>query len=227
MIYIGTSGFSYPEWKGSFYPEDLPQNRFLSHYAEHFRTTEINNTFYRIPSAKMTAKWAEQVDDRFRFSLKLSQRITHKKRLESCDEEMGWFATGAAPLESCLGCLLVQLPPWSRQKLDVLEGFLEAHAAKWKLAFEFRHDSWMQPETYRLLEKHGSALAVVETDETPAVREITAGFLYVRLRKESYSQDELQEWAHWLSSSGRDAYVYLKHAAAAPGWAQRLCEALA
>ncbi len=227
MIYVGTSGFSYAEWKGSFYPEDLPQKQFLSYYSSRFPSTEINNTFYSIPSAKTTANWAEQVGDDFRFSLKLSQRITHRKRLRGCEEEMEWFASGVEPLEPKLGCVLVQLPPWFRQELEVLEAFLEAHASKWKLALEFRHDSWMQPDTYRCLQNHGASLGVVETDKAEAVREVTAPFVYVRLRKDDYGEEELREWASWLRSTGaEDVYVYLKHAEAAPAWTQRVLDAL-
>lgn len=226
MIYVGTSGFSYKEWKGAFYPEDLTPGEYLSYYGGKFNSTEINNSFYRIPSAKTTAGWASQVDSGFRFSLKLNQRITHKKRLRDCDEEMGWFATGSEPLREQLGCILVQLPPWFRQDLDVLDNFLSAHAPDWRLGVEFRHESWMEPETYRTLEKHQAALTVVETDKNAAVREITAPFVYVRLRKESYSAEELQDWADWFRSLQQDAYVYLKHSREAPAWARRLSEAL-
>ncbi len=226
MIYIGTSGFSYNEWKGGFYPDDLPAAKFLSYYSGQFNSTEINNTFYRIPSAKTTANWAQQVGPSFRFSLKLSQRITHKKRLRDCSEEMEWFRNGAEPLQGQLGCILVQLPPWFRQNLEVLDAFLEAHASNWRLALEFRHASWMQPETYQLLESRGASLGVVETDEDQAVREVTAPFVYVRLRKDDYSSEELDGWANWLNSLDRDVYVYLKHAAQAPAWAQRLSKAI-
>jgi len=221
LIRVGTSGFSYDEWKGSFYPENLPSSKYLSFYAEHLKTTEINNTFYRIPSQKMTARWVDQVPHDFRFTLKLSQRITHKKRLRDVDEEMSWFINGIEPLGELLGCILVQLPPWHRQELDTIGAFLENYASRFKLAFEFRHESWFQPATYQLLQEKGAALVVAETSEDPGHRERTAEFNYLRLRKGSYSDEELQEWATWVRESGKETFVYFKHERDAPELARR------
>ena len=226
MIRVGTSGFSYDEWKGSFYPDDLASSKYLSFYAETFQTTEINNTFYRIPSTKLTTRWADQVKADFRFTLKLSQRITHKKRLKEVDEEMSWFINGIAPLEGRLGCILVQLPPWQRQDLDTLEPFLNSYASNFKLALEFRHDSWFQQETYELLSEKGAALVTAETADNPGHRELTAGFTYLRLRKGSYSDQELEDWASWVKENGRETFVYFKHELDAPMLARRFKELL-
>ena len=125
MIYVGTSGLSYKEWKGVFYPDKLPAKDYLSFYSQHFSTTEINNTFYRSPSEGTSAKWAEQVPENFRFTLKLNRKITHNKRLKDVEDEMEWFLKGAAALGKKLGTLLVQLPPYFREDTEVLEHFLE------------------------------------------------------------------------------------------------------
>ena len=222
MIYVGTSGFSYREWKGILYPEDLPSKDFLSFYSQHFATTEINNTFYRSPSEKTAIRWAQQVPDSFRFTLKLNQRITHKKRLGNVDEEMAWFLKGVAVMREKLGTLLVQLPPYFKEDLGRLEDFLEKYARNWALAFEFRHPSWFSDNTLQLLRKHGAALVLSETDKAPAVRSVTAPFLYIRLRKTAYSQEELRDWAGWICSQERDGFVYLKHDTQAPRLAKEL-----
>ena len=130
QILVGTSGFAYKEWKGSFYPEDLPAKKYLSYYAEHFHTTEINNTFYRMPTAKLCEGWYAEVPDNFSFTLKLSQRITHFKRLKNVDDEMSFFLESAAALKEKLGPILVQLPPNYKKDIDVLDAFLGAFATK-------------------------------------------------------------------------------------------------
>lgn len=226
MIYLGTSGFSYKEWKGVLYPDDLPQSRYLHYYSRQFNSTEINNTFYRIPSEKMTAGWATQVPEGFRFALKLTQRITHRKKLVDCREEMEWFLHGSSPLAQHLGCILVQLPPWFKRQDEVLEDFLGQFGRAVPLALEFRHDSWFDDATFDLLARHNAALAVVESDEREAVREVTAPFLYMRLRKSDYAPSHIRDWAAWIRGQDRDVYVYLKHAAAAPELARQLRQAL-
>lgn len=226
MIYVGTSGFSYKEWEGSFYPEKLGSGKYLEYYSQRLKTTELNNTFYRFPSEKYTVKWAEQVPDDFRFALKLNQRITHRKRLRGVGEEMGWFLTGAMPLGEKLGCILVQLPPNLRQDAEALEAFLAAHARNVPLAFEFRHDSWAAPEIFELLRRHKASWCVAETDDSPALREVTAPFCYLRLRKSDYSDEELAGWAKWLQSLTGDSFVYFKHELGAPRLALRLVEQL-
>ncbi len=226
MIYVGTSGFSYKEWKGILYPENLPQKEYLQFYSRQFSTTEINNTFYRFPSEKTTAQWAGLVPPHFRFALKLNRRITHTKRLVQCDEEMGWFFHGALPLWSLLGCILVQLPPWFKRDLQVLGEFLDKFARKAPLALEFRHASWFEPGVFDLLRKHGASLGVVESDKLAAVQEITAPFVYMRLRKPDYGRRDIEKWATWIRGQERDVFVYFKHAAIAPTLARQLVEAI-
>src|SRR5574341_1236261 len=215
-IFIGTSGFSYPEWKGSFYPQDLPAKKYLSYYASHFRTTEINNTFYRMPNLKTVAGWYAEVPKDFSFTLKLSQNITHRKKLKSVQEEMNYFLDAASGLKKKLGTILVQLPPYFRKDLTLLAEFLSFYSSEARLAFAFRHASWLDDEVYSLLRKHNIAWAVVEAEEMEAVREITAGFTYMRLRKGDYSKRDLGAWAKWIQAQTVDVYCYLKHDEKAP-----------
>jgi uncharacterized protein YecE (DUF72 family) len=230
LILVGTSGFAYKEWKGSFYPEKLPAKKYLSYYAEHFRTTEINNTFYRMPTAKLCEGWYAEVPADFSFTLKLSQRITHFKRLKNVDDEMAFFLDSAASLKEKLGPILVQLPPNFKKDLEVLEAFLEKFANHGRLAFEFRHASWFDDDLFDLLRKHNSAFGVVEKEEgesgvTP--REVTGSFVYMRLRKGDYSNDEMVEWARWMQTQTVPVYCYLKHDERAPTLANQLLSALA
>lgn len=229
QILVGTSGFAYKEWKGSFYPTDLPAKKYLSYYAEHFRTTEINNTFYRMPTAKLCEGWFAEVPDSFSFTLKLSQRITHFKRLKNIDDEMNFFLESAAGLKEKLGPILVQLPPNYKKDTDVLDAFLTAFATRGKLAFEFRHESWFADDVYDLLRKHNTTLGVVEKEEgegPETAREVTGSFVYVRLRKGAYSKDEMLDWARWIQSQSVPVYCYLKHDERAPILANELVAAL-
>jgi uncharacterized protein YecE (DUF72 family) len=225
---VGTSGFAYQEWRGIFYPGDLPQKKFLSYYAQHFPTTEINNTFYRIPSTKLTEGWYAEVPSEFVFTLKLSQRITHIKRLKDVDDEMGWFLTAAAGLKEKLGPILVQLPPNLRKDTGVLGAFLEKFASKGKLAFEFRNDSWFCEEVFNLLREHNTAFGVVEkeADGFEPIKEVTGSFVYMRLRKGDYTKPQLKEWAKWIRAQSVDVYCYLKHDTQAPVLAGELLKAL-
>lgn len=228
-ILVGTSGFAYKEWKGIFYPDDLPAKKYLSFYSQHFSTTEINNTFYRMPTAKLCEGWYAEVPDDFSFTLKLSQRITHFKRLRNVDDEMNFFLESAAGLKEKLGPILVQLPPNFKKDTEVLEGFLGKFASKGKLAFEFRHESWFANEVYDLLREHKTTLGVVEKEEgegpdTP--REVTGSFVYMRLRKGDYSAEEMTDWARWIRNQSVPVYCYLKHDERAPVLAKQLLEAL-
>jgi uncharacterized protein YecE (DUF72 family) len=228
-ILVGTSGFAYKEWKGSFYPADLPAKKYLSHYAGQFRTTEINNTFYRMPTAKLCEGWYAEVPDDFSFTLKVSQRITHFKRLKNVDDDMNFFLDSAAALKEKLGPILIQLPPNFRKDTELLDGFLTTFATKGKLAFEFRHESWFADDVYDLLRNHNTTLGVVEKeeDEGPdAPREVTGSFVYMRLRKGDYSKDEMLDWARWIRSQSVPVYCYLKHDERAPVLARELLAAL-
>ena len=228
-IHVGTSGFSYTEWRVSFYPQDLPSKKFLSFYAQHFDTTEINNTFYRLPTAKLTQGWYAEVPDGFLFTLKLSQKITHIRRLKDVDQEMGVFLTAAASLKEKLGAILVQLPPNLKKDTERLADFLSKFASQGRLAFEFRHDSWFSDDVYELLKKNNSALGVIEKEEgegADAPREVTGPFVYIRLRKGEYSKPELRDWARWIRARKEEVFCYVKHDERAPILGTALLDAL-
>lgn len=228
-LWIGTSGFSYPEWRGAFYPEKLPAKQFLGFYAQHFPTTEINNTFYRFPRAATTEPWAQGTPDSFRFTLKLPQRITHSKRLKDVDTEMSWFASGVQPLGEKLGPVLVQLPPNFKKDTERLDTFLAKHGPRFQLALEFRHASWFDAEIEQVLRARGTAFAVAENDEGEATappRWVTGPFVYMRLRKDGYAPGELAAWAAWMRAQAVPVYCYLKHDERAPELAAALVQAL-
>src|SRR5690349_9723332 len=185
-VRVGTSGYSYPPWKGSFYPEDLPNARMLRYYAERLPTVEINNTFYRMPTSKMLTQWAAQVPPGFRFALKASQRITHQKRLKDAGEPVEYFFRTAAELGELRGPTLVQLPPNLKKDLPRLDAFLALLPPDARAAFEFRHDSWFCDEVWEALRARGAALCVAESDELATPLVATADFGYFRLRRAAY-----------------------------------------
>ena len=213
QFYVGTSGYSYKEWKGAFYPEKLPQKDMLSYYAQRFSTVEINNTFYRMPSASAVESWGQQVTDSFRFVLKASQRITHHKRLKDTQEETDYLIRVASALKERQGPLLFQLPPNLKKDLPRLEEFLSFLGDKAAAAFEFRHESWFDEEVFKRLRASSCALCIADTDDVPSADLVrTAGWGYVRLRREGYTDQQLGDWIKRLRSQGWDqAYVFFKH----------------
>jgi uncharacterized protein YecE (DUF72 family) len=224
-IAVGTSGFAYDEWRGTFFPEKLPAKQFLSYYARHFTTTEINATFYRFPRVNVAEGWAQSVPPGFSFTLKMSQRVTHVKRLKDVDREMTWFCDGAYTLADKLGAVLILLPPNMKADVPRLDDFLSRHAARLPMAIEFRHDSWFEDATYEVLQKHRTALAVVEREDADTVarpRIVTGRFVYMRLRKGDYTDSELKDWADWILGQNVDTFCYLKHDLLAPVLAQRM-----
>lgn len=218
MIWIGTSGFQYPEWKGKFYPRELPVAKMLGFYAERFPTTEINYTFRRIPSADAIANWASGTPAGFRFSFKAPQRITHQARLVDCAETLNRFVEAIAPMKRRLGVILFQLPPNFKKDAARLEAFMETLPRKMKYAFEFRHESWFDDETFELLGKRGSALCIAESEELATPPVATAAFGYLRLRREDYRPAQLRKWAKFVEAQKwREAFVYFKHEERAVG----------
>ena len=162
--WIGTSGYNYPEWKGSFYPQKLPPKKMLPYYAERLDTVEINYTFYRLPTERLLAGWADVTPPRFRFTLKAPRRITHEARLADCVEVTRAFCDAAGILGDRLGTLLFQLPPSFRKSLDVLDRFLDALPPGARAAFEFRHASWHHPDVIERLAARGVALCVADSE---------------------------------------------------------------
>ncbi|MGK7312113.1 MAG: DUF72 domain-containing protein [Candidatus Longimicrobiales bacterium M2_2A_002] len=213
IIRAGTSGFSYDEWKGSFYPEDLASGDMLEYYAGHFDTVEINNTYYRMPSEGVLAVWAASVPEGFRFVLKANRRITHYKKLKgSAVEDMEYFWSQAETLEDRMGPVLVQLPGNFHRNVDRLREFLAALPGGVRPAFEFRHDSWWDDAVYDALRERNAALVIAQTGEytTPLVP--TADWGYLRLRKESYEPGEVEEWAERVEDQEwGETYAFFKH----------------
>jgi uncharacterized protein YecE (DUF72 family) len=218
--FVGTSGWSYKEWRGSFYPAKFPAVGMLGYYAERFRAVEVNNSFYRIPSERVLAGWAGQVPEQFRFVMKASRRITHNRRLRDDDGSLAYFLRAVNPLGQRLGPTLFQLPPTFKLDISRLRDFLEKLPKRWPTALEFRHSSWFVDEVYELLRSRNVALVAVDTDEehgnaAPVVP--TASWGYLRLRRGSYSTADLVSWANRIESVGwSDAYVFLKHEEGSP-----------
>jgi uncharacterized protein YecE (DUF72 family) len=224
---VGTSGFSYDEWIGSFYPEDLPGAGRLAYYAARLPAVEINNTFYRMPKTAVLEGWAAQAGPGFRFALKAPRRITHAKAAEDTSEVAAHLFRVAATLGASLGPVLFQLPPWARKDLGRLRGWLAAAPAGRLVALEVRHPSWLDDEVFALLREHRAALCAADFDEperkVPLVP--TAPFGYLRLRAADYDDAALRGWAAEIAAQPwEEAFVFFKHedAGAAPRLAARL-----
>ena len=214
----GTSGFSYKEWVGEFYPDKLPAKEMLRYYATRLPTVEINNTFYRMPNAAAIQGWRAQVPDTFRFAIKAPRRITHSKRLKDCANEIGFLFAALAGLGESFGSLLVQLPPYAKVDAPTLEAFLRELPGGCRPAFEFRHDSWFVPEVYELLRNRNAALVQSEEADGFEPHPWTADWAYLRLRKVSYTERELATWLSRLSAAGvGEAQVFFKHEDGATG----------
>jgi uncharacterized protein YecE (DUF72 family) len=213
QLLAGTSGFSYKEWLGKFYPEKLPAAEMLRYYAGHFATVEINNTFYRMPAEAMLARWADEVPADFAFTLKAPRRITHELRLKECETHVAEFLKRAQALGAKLGPVLFQLPPFLKKDLPRLRDFLALLPAGRLAAFEFRNDSWRDDEVYDALRAKGAMLCYTDTDEgdsPPVVATADCG--YLRLRRTHYEDAELGTWAQKIAALalGR-VYVYFMH----------------
>jgi uncharacterized protein YecE (DUF72 family) len=222
---IGTSGFSYKEWLGKFYPPKLPGAKMLEHYARSLATVEINYTFRAMPKAGMFERWAEQVPAHFRFALKAPQRITHFARLKGSGESLDYFLKMAAALDARLGPALFQLPPDFKRDLPLLTDFLALIGGRIRAAFEFRNAAWFDDAVLQALRDGGAALCIAESEKLSTPIERTASWVYVRLRKPSYDDAALAEWARKLQAfadAGAENYVYFKHEDAAPDLAGRL-----
>jgi uncharacterized protein YecE (DUF72 family) len=226
-LLTGTSGYSYKEWLGCFYPEKLPATEMLRYYAEHFQTVEINNTFYRMPPTSMLTQWTEQVPDHFTFTLKAPRRITHVNRLHDAESNVAEFVRRADLLGSKLGVLLFQLPPYLKKDLPRLEAFLGLFPPGKRIAFEFRNATWQDDTVYEALRSRGAILCVTDTDEGDTPFIVTSDWGYLRLRRTHYDDDELRAWAARIAEkSVVQTYVYFMHEDEALGtrFAQRLNE---
>jgi len=212
-LHVGTSGYSYKEWKGSFYPEKIPAKEMLRFYSGRLSTVEINATFYRMPQPSMLENWKEQVPNTFRFVLKASQRITHFKRLKETDEETKYFLETASVLGEQLGVVLFQLPPNMKKDLPRLEMFLAQLPPTPRAAFEFRHPTWFDDDVLELLRSQNRALVVSDTDDLPATHiDKTADWGYLRLRRVNYAEENLAEWLQRIRAQGwNETFLFFKH----------------
>jgi uncharacterized protein YecE (DUF72 family) len=216
QLFVGTSGFAYASWKPDFYPAKLPAKQFLQHYAGRLNSTEVNYTFRQLPKADTLKAWVEATPAHFVFSLKAHMRLTHILKLKDAAAFLEVFLRAIDPLRTArrLGAILYQLPPTFKCDAGVLRDFLALLPTDVRHAFEFRHDSWLQEEVYAALEKHGAALCLAESEKLVVPQVITAPFVYSRLRKPDYTEEDRQDIARraaGILSGGRDLFVYFKH----------------
>jgi uncharacterized protein YecE (DUF72 family) len=219
-IWVGTSGYNYPEWKGNFYPEKLPTTKMLPYYAERFATVEINYTFYRMPNEKILAGWNRETPERFKLTLKAPKRITHDARLRDCSEPLGIFLRVAKTLGPKLGAILFQLPPYFKKDLKILDDFVAELPTGLCATFEFRHASWLDEEVYARLQARNLALCIADNEKSSTPVRMTADYAYFRLRDEGYKPEDIAKWARTIRAETghcRDVYVYFKHEEAGTG----------
>ena len=216
-IRAGTSGWSYKEWKGFFYPEKLPAKDMLRYYSERFPTVEVNNTFYRLPNLTTLEGWLSQVPEDFSFVLKASKRITHDKRLKDVGDSVDYLLRTSGTLGARLGPFLVQLPPNMKKDVPRLRDFLAIFPAR--AAFEFRHPSWYDDEVYGALRERNAAWCIADTgEEGDPPFESTADWGYLRLRRVAYEESDLESYADRIrNQSWGEAYVFFKHEDAGTG----------
>ena len=231
-IWVGTSGYNYPEWKGSFYPEKLPAAKMLPYYAERLSTVEINYTFYRSPNKKILEGWSAQTPEHFKFTLKAPKRITHEARLKDCADRVKYFLEVAQVLGPKLGVLFFQLPPNFKKDIALFDAFLDTFPPGIIAAFEFRHGSWLDDEVYGRLKMRNLALCIADSETRSTPVEMTADYAYFRLRDEGYTPADLKGWAKTIrekTSGCKEVFVYFKHeeAGKGPEFAKVLLEALA
>jgi uncharacterized protein YecE (DUF72 family) len=229
-IWIGTSGFQYAEWKGNFYPEDLPAAKMLPYYAERLSTTEINYTFHRIPSAKTIENWNKLTPAKFRFGLKAPQKITHWAKLRDCADTMRFFFDVVSALGDKLGPILFQLAPNFKKDAVLLADFVNGFPSGLRAAFEFRHESWFDDAIWEIFKARNVALCLNETADFAAPKIATADYGYLRLRREDYSKIDIESWADFVrGQTWKDTFVYFKHeeAGAGPKFAKQMMDLLA
>ena len=221
QVFAGTSGFSYAPWKGSFYPEKLPNKQMLSFYATQLPAVEINNSFYRMPKAADLAAWAAQTPEDFRFVLKAPKRISHVQKLVESGPDVARLGEVAAALGTKLGPVLIQLPPFLRVDAPRLRTFLTVlgeTAPLLKPAFEFRHDSWFCEDVYQALSEAQAALCIADDEKLTTPMVATAPWGYLRLRQEGYNEQALSTWwGQVKAQSWSEAYVFFKHEDAGVG----------
>ena len=216
-IWIGTSGWHYPYWREVFYPPKMQPRDYMDYYLRFFRTVEVNNSFYRLPSPETFTAWGASVPDDFTFAVKGSRFITHMKKLKDPQQSLERFLHNVGFLENKLGPILFQLPPTWKLNYERLKDFVEALPTYHRYTFEFRHPSWYSEQVYELLQQHNIAFCIYELAMHLSPIQLTTDFVYVRLHgpggkyQGSYSDSVLQEWAdqarEW-KEQGKDVYIY-------------------
>lgn len=227
-LHAGTSGFSYKEWRGSFYPADMKEAAMLPWYAARFDTVELNNTFYRLPTEAAMQQWASQVTPGFLFSIKASRVITHIKRLKDVAEPTEYLYRATSALGDARGPLLFGLPPNMKLDIDRLHALLSLVPSGVRTAIEFRHESWHDDAVFDALREHNVALCIAQTDEEETPFVATADWGYLRLRREAYDAVELEAWKREITAqSWSDAFVYFRHedTGTGPRFARELLDA--
>jgi uncharacterized protein YecE (DUF72 family) len=217
-FHLGTSGWSYSGWKERFYPEKLPQKKWLSYYAQHFNTVEINMTFYRYPKAETLAGWLEKTPSHFTFTLKANRLITHRKKIRDVESDVRYFYILADNLRDRLGCILFQLPPSITLDLELLEEFLSTLSPEYKNVIEFRHESWYTEKVYKLLKSSRAIFCTVSSTKVPNTAVKTAETAYFRFHgltggyRYSYTEEELETWAETIKQTkAKECYVYFNN----------------
>lgn len=214
-FYVGVSGFSYPRWRGKFYPKEAKSEELLAQYARRLRSVEINSSFYAAPKPSAVEGWAGKTGEDFRFSFKAPQQITHILKLGEGSSEAANRLSGTLDLLGPRrGPVLFQLPPYMKQDLKLLERFLSETSGIERRVFEFRHRSWLDGPTYRLLDGHATGLCIAETEDMRPTFQVTGGFAYFRLRMDSYDAKAIDQWAEKIRGVAKGAeacYVYLRH----------------
>jgi uncharacterized protein YecE (DUF72 family) len=214
-VYVGVSGFSYPRWRGKFYPKEAKSEELLAQYAQRLKSVEINSSFYAAPKPSAVKSWAEKTGEDFRFSFKAPQLITHILKLgEGSSEAAVRLSDTLDLLGPRRGPVLFQLPPYMKQDLKLLEGFLSKTSGIERRVFEFRHKSWLDGPTYRMLDGHGTGFCIAETEEMKPTLKVTGGFAYLRLRMDSYDTKAIDQWGEKIGEVAKGAaacFVYLRH----------------
>lgn len=212
-IYVGTSGYSYKEWKGKFYPQALSPRDMLSYYAQRFQAVELNNTFYRTPKPNMVESWKTQVPENFRFSVKASQGITHFRRLKDAAYATRSMLETVSAFEDRLGAVIFRLPSDMKKDLERLKTFLKQLPPDTPAAFDFRNPTWFDDEVFELLRSENRVLVVSDTEDLPTIQMVkTADWGYLRLRRVQYSKTDLKKWIKWMQAQRwKDTYVFFRH----------------
>lgn len=218
-LYIGTSGWNYNHWRGVFYPEDMPQSKWLGYYASQFDTVEVNNSFYRLPERSTFEAWAKQTPGNFEFCIKASRYLTHIKRLKEPEEPLQRLLDHTGGLGSKLNIVLYQFPPNWGPDVERLERFLRLLPEKPRSAFEFRDSRWQTDAMWSLLEKYGVAYCIMDSPGLPLHLRTTCAYSYVRLHsggedtEGNYTADHLREWAERIREmlARGDVYVYFNN----------------